>query len=94
MEIRRDGSTLNSASPGETDEFLQCRMSIVGLDGGAVERDYPEALAKIRRRCTTCGVRPSCEADLTREPHSPAWQAYCPNAAAIIALVALTEALA
>ena len=46
MGIRQDGSTGNSTSPDETDEFLQCRMTIVGLDNGAIERDYPEALAK------------------------------------------------
>jgi hypothetical protein len=93
MEIRQDGSTGNSTSPDQTDEFLQCRMTIVGLDSGTIERDYPEALAKIRHRCTACRVRSSCEVDLKRDPCSPAWEAYCPNSAAIIALAALTDAI-
>jgi hypothetical protein len=93
MEIRHDGSTGKSTSPDEGEDLLQCRMTIVGLDSGAIERDYGEAFDKIRRRCMNCRVRASCAVDLKRDPYNLAWEAYCPNSGALNALVALTEAI-
>ena len=93
MEIHYDRAIGESTTADESDELLQCRMSIVGLDLGAIERDYGEAFDKINRRCVTCRVRAPCTVDLKRDPLNVAWEAYCPNSGALIALVALTEAL-
>ncbi len=93
MQIHYDRSTELSAMPEEGDDLLQSRMTIVGLHSGAIERDYSEAFDKIKRRCGSCRVRESCEVDLRRDPYNVAWGAYCPNAKALHALVALTEAL-
>lgn len=93
MQIHQDRSTELPTTPDEGDELLQCRMTIVGLHSGAIERDYAEAFDKIRRRCMSCRVRETCRADLKRDPHDMAWGAYCPNSRALIALAALDAAL-
>jgi hypothetical protein len=93
MQIHQDRLPETPATPDEGDELLQCRMTIVGLHSGAVERDYGEAFDKIKRRCATCRARATCAADVRRDPHDMAWASYCPNSRAIIALAALAEAL-
>lgn len=93
MQIHYDRSTGKSTIPDEGDDLLQCRMTIIGLDSGAIERDYKETFDIIKRRCMSCSVRAPCAVDLKRDPHSVAWEAYCPNAGALNALVALTEAI-
>jgi hypothetical protein len=93
MQIHYDHSAGKAAPPSDGDSLLQCRMTILGLDGGAMERDYAEAFDVIRRRCVDCGVRTPCAADLRRDPLNLVWEAYCPNSAALNALVALTEAI-
>ena len=93
MQIHQDRSPETPATSDAVDELLECRMTIVGLHSGVIERDYGEAFDKIRRRCMSCGVRETCRADLRRDPHDMAWGAYCPNSRALIALAALDDAL-
>ncbi len=93
MQVHYDRSMGKSAAPDEGEDLLLCRMTILGLDFGAIERDYREAFDKIKRRCASCGVRTPCAADLKRDPHNVAWEAYCPNSEILNALVALTEAV-
>ena len=93
VEIHYDRSTGKPTSPDEGDDLLQCRMTILGLDSGAIERDYGEAFEKIKRRCSSCSDRVRCAVDLKRYPKNLMWEAYCPNSGALNALVALTEAI-
>ncbi len=91
MEIQCARSTGNFTTPGEGEDLLQCRMTILGLDIEAIERDYGETLDRIKQRCTSCRVRAPCALELKRDPNSRVWEAYCPNSVTLNALVALTE---
>jgi hypothetical protein len=91
MEIQYARSTGNFTTPGESEDLLECRMTILGLDIDAIERDYGETLDRIKQRCTSCRVRAPCALELKRDPSSRVWEAYCPNSVTLNALVALTE---
>jgi hypothetical protein len=93
MQIHHDRSTGKFTTPDEGDDLLQCRMTIVGLDFDAIERDYGETFDEIRRRCMSCRLQAPCAVDLKRDPNNLVWEAYCPNSGALNALVALTEAI-
>ena len=88
MQDQHDRSADSSASADLDDELLRCRMVIVGLFSGAVERDDRATYEDLRRNCLACGDRAPCEADLRGDPTSPVWQRYCPNAAKLNALAA------
>jgi hypothetical protein len=81
MQDQHDRSEESSATADLGDELLQCRMVIVGLFSGALERDDSATFESLRRNCLACGDRAPCEADLRSDPANPAWQRYCPNAA-------------
>ena len=83
----------NAATADLGDELLKCRMSIIGLDFGAVERDYAATIDKLKHNCLACRQRAPCTVDLRRDPTNQVWEAYCPNSEALNALVALTEAI-
>jgi hypothetical protein len=68
--------------PDERDDVLECRMAMLGLE--AIESG--EMIDEIRRGCKNCGYREACAVDLKRDPNSPVWETYCPNAGAFIAL--------
>jgi len=91
MQIRNDRSTGKPTIRDEHDDLLQCRMTIVGLDVRTMERDYSETFGKIKRRCMSCRLRMPCAMDLKRDPNNLGWEAYCPNAGVLNALVAVTE---
>ena len=74
------------------DELLRCRMVIVGLFSGAVERDDSATFESLQRNCLACGDRAPCEADLRDDPANPLWQTYCPNAAKLNALAVAGQA--
>jgi hypothetical protein len=91
METDHDAPPAEAAAPAEADEFLQCRMSILGLDIITIERDYPEVFDKLKRRCVSCPCRAACVVDLKRDPNNRVWEGYCPNSQVLNALVTLTE---
>jgi hypothetical protein len=84
MQIGNPRSTGKLATPD--DELLDCRMAMLGLDFGATERSAAGTLNEIRRRCVDCGYREACAVDLKRDPNSPVWETYCPNASKLIEL--------
>jgi hypothetical protein len=75
-----------SEKPTESDGLLDCRMAMLGLDFEAIKQSDVETVAKITRECARCGSREACLVDLKRDPNSPVWETYCPNAEELIAL--------
>ena len=92
MQEQYDRPADSSARADLGDELLRCRMVIVGLFSGALERDDSATFEYLRRNCLACGDRAPCEADLRGDPASPFWQRYCPNAAKLNALAASERA--
>ena len=92
MQDLHDRSVESAASADLGDELLRCRMVIVGLFSGALERDDSATFELLRRNCLACGERAPCEADLRGDPVNPVWQRYCPNAAKLNALAASERA--
>ncbi len=86
MQDQHDRSVESSVSADQGDELLRCRMVIIGLFSGALERDDSAAFELLRRDCLACGDRAPCEADLSGDPANPVWRRYCPNAAKLDAL--------
>ena len=70
----------------ETGNLLDCRMAMLGLDLYGVESSDSGLFEEIVRKCLNCAVRDACALDLKRDPNSPVWETYCPNAATIIEL--------
>jgi hypothetical protein len=89
MQVHYVGSKF--AIRDESEAHLKCWMAVLGLDFDAIERDYTETFDKIKRECVSCRVRVPCALDLKRDPNNLVWEAYCPNAGVLNALVALTE---
>ena len=48
-----------------------------------------EIKKELQRCCSFCDSKRECARDLEADPQSPAWVGYCPNEAALSALVAL-----
>ena len=92
MQDQHDRSVELSATADLDDELLRCRMVIVGLFSGALERDDSATFELLRRNCLACGDRARCEADLRGDPADPVWRRYCPNAAKLNALAASERA--
>ena len=92
MTIDDGLSTGSPTTSNEVDELLRSRMKILGLDVDATGRDFREAFERIRKNCPRCGDREACVIDLRKDPNALIWEAYCPNSAALNAIVALTEA--
>ncbi len=86
MQISKPRSTGKATTPDAYDELLDCRMAMLGLHLDATENGDSDALSEIMRSCTSCGYREACAVDLKRDPNSPVWETYCPNAGALIAL--------
>lgn len=91
MQGHNDRSTGKSTTPDEGEDLLQCRLAIMALDINAVQRNYNDVFVKLRRSCANCTDRAPCSVDLKRDPNNLVWEAYCPNSAAINALVVLSE---
>jgi hypothetical protein len=70
--IRADGS----------DELFECRIEMLGVEAIG----SGEAFDEIRRGCKSCGYREACSVDLKRDPNSPVWETYCPNASKFLML--------
>ena len=84
--MKKTGNPRSSAKPTASDELLDCRMAMLGLDPDEIERVEYGIFDEIRRRCMSCGYREACAVDLKRDPNNPVWETYCPNSEALIAL--------
>jgi hypothetical protein len=67
-------------------ELLGCRAAMLGLDLSAFEGSKNAIVVQIMRRCADCSYREACAADVKRDPNDPVWEAYCPNAEALLQL--------
>jgi hypothetical protein len=84
--MREEQMQISNYQSAPSDDLLDCRMAMLGLDLSAVE-GYDGAMFKtISQRCTGCYFRKACELDLKRDPNDPVWETYCPNTATLIAL--------
>ena len=92
MKGDADHSKEQSTADELGDELLRCRMAIVGLHSGAVEREHGATFETLRQHCLGCRDRGPCVMDLKRDPTNQVWEAYCPNSEALYGLVALLEA--
>jgi hypothetical protein len=91
MQSRNPRSPEMPTARDESDVLLDCRMAMLGLDFDAIKCSDGDALSQIIRECMSCGFREACTVDLKRDPNSPVWETYCPNAAALIALARLGD---
>lgn len=74
-----------AARSTSNDDLLDNRAAMLGLALSAL-RGGSEPVEAIKRRCRRCEFAEACELDLRRDPNDPAWETYCPNTAALIAL--------
>jgi hypothetical protein len=74
---------------GERALLLPHRLAALEIDEDKLARGKPSTVRELVERCTTCENPEQCAWDLREDPANPAWQAYCPNAATLIALARL-----
>jgi hypothetical protein len=65
-------------------DLLDCRASMLGFDLYAIESG--DVFEELNRRCFNCSFQEACAVDLRRDPTSPVWETYCPNAAILAEL--------
>jgi len=75
----------------ERSQLLPRRMAALELDFDRLARVEPSTVRELVERCTTCATPEQCEWDLRQNPTNPAWQAYCPNAARLMALAQVSD---
>jgi hypothetical protein len=70
-------------------ELLSRRMLGLQLDKDEVARVEPATFRELQKRCASCESREECELGLADDFADLPWNAYCPNAAMLNALVEL-----
>jgi hypothetical protein len=70
----------------ERAQLLPRRMAVLDIDPDKLACVKPSTVRELVERCTACQSPEQCEWDLRQDPANPAWQAYCPNAATLMAL--------
>jgi len=60
--------------------LLERRIEAQGLVQTEIERIEPQVMRDLQRVCSICDNKRACEHDLDRDPGSPVWKDYCPNA--------------
>jgi hypothetical protein len=73
--------------PNAADQ-LKWRMERLCLSETKVAAAEPAVMRDLQRVCSLCAGKPRCERDLIARPNDRGWQAYCPNAMTLSALVA------
>ena len=86
MQIGNRRSSGKSMKPDQHEELLYCRATMLGVDLSATKTIQLDAFNEVRRRCKGCGYPEACAMHLRRDPNNPAWETYCPNFGALIAL--------
>jgi hypothetical protein len=74
-------------------DLLSRRMAHIGLDPARLNSDQLDILAEIRTRCPGCEDPARCGAELATASPNPGWEdwdEYCPIAARLRVLAALT----
>ena len=66
-------------------------MAALDLDRDKVARAEAPTVRELVERCTACDSPEQCERALRQDPDDRAWQTYCPNASALIALAKLPQ---
>jgi hypothetical protein len=74
--------------PGHLHTLLGWRLTGLGLNPKDIERHDPHMLLELRSSCALCADKRRCLEDMMDFRHPPGWEDYCPNAAAIRALLA------
>jgi len=69
-------------------DLLTKRLRVLGID--PADPALLEMKKDLQRSCSFCDSKRACARDLAADPQSSAWAGYCPNEAALSALVALT----
>ena len=67
-------------------DLVERRLAALGLDAAQVDQTQPAVMRDLQRVCSLCANTRVCEHDLDRNPASPAWHDYCPNAGTLDAL--------
>jgi hypothetical protein len=75
----------------ERAQLLPRRMAALDLDRDKLARAEAATVRELVERCTACESPEQCEWDLRQDPADPAWQTYCPNALALMALARLPQ---
>jgi hypothetical protein len=70
----------------ERAQLLPRRLAALELDADKLACSNPRTVRELVERCTTCESPEQCAWDLREDPANSAWQAYCPNAARLMAL--------
>jgi len=66
--------------------LVERRAAALGLDTAEIKRTEPQTMRDLARVCSVCGNKHACEHDLSRDPASPGWKDYCPNASTFAAI--------
>lgn len=80
-----------SRGPDSAD-LLPCRLAALDLDRNEIARTQGQTLQDLQRVCGMCDSRRRCARDLACDSAIRAWRDYCPNAATLMALDALSWA--
>lgn len=90
-DLRMPAADLLSASRRgpQSADLLKRRLAALDLDQGEIARTEPGMLRDLQRACTMCASHRRCARDFARDPATPGWKDYCPNAATLMALDAM-----
>ena len=85
---RRYEAPDQTALPAHLHALLGWRLTGLGLNPKDIERHSPLVMDQLRSRCALCEHKRRCLEGMMDYRNPPGWEGYCPNAAAIHALLA------
>jgi hypothetical protein len=93
LQMKALGGTAPSAPlPRHLYTLLEWRLTGLGLNPKDIERHSPDMLVHLRSRCALCADKARCLEAMMDFRNPAGWEGYCPNAAAIRALLAAPSA--